>query len=519
MSLNGNLEDLPLLDILQIVAFSQKTGFLSVAAPEGEATLVFRNGRIVASVSPGDPSLEARAASAPGDRKSALIREHIEMALERLTRLREGPFSFELTSETPERVGSRDLRGETLQDGLNPQELLLELARGIDEDRRDSVATVESAFIEADARAPETEAAPSEAIEEAPKEEPADSERHRILLLVEDEEDVRETLAGFFIEGGHQVVEAEDPGAALRKAKGLAEVGLPFVLVVDRGMPASDGSSFDGGFEVVKRFQDEGFQAPALLMTDRMNPTLQTRARRLGIARFVFKPGLSRLDPGQFHADLKAFAERLMLDVLPRLEDIAEGPGPTALPASTPLPHTVESWDDVAALQRRIEELRGPRDAVQVSALIMKAARDCFERALLFVVKDDQLRGLGGFGPAGGEEIRFSAREAKVPLSEPSAFRTAMEGGRAFTGALTNRDWNRITGALGDRRSHAVALLPLVTHRQTIALLFGDNPESGAGFPKLELLELFLKQAGVALENLFLKRRIEGRKHAGGDGR
>jgi hypothetical protein len=242
-----------------------------------------------------------------------------------------------------------------------------------------------------------------------------------------------------------------------------------------------------------------------------MNPALQARARRLGVARFVFKPGLSRLDPGQFQADLKAFAERLVLDVLPRLEEIAEGPLPTPLPASIPLPHSVDSWDEVAALQRRMEELRGPRDAVQVSALVMKAARDFFERALLFVVKDDQLRGLGGFGPAGGAEIRFSAREATIPLGEPSAFQSVVAKGRSFTGPLTNRDWSRVSVALGDSRSQTVALLPLVTHRQAIALLFGDNPERGGGFQKLELLELFLNQAGTALENLFLKRRIEGR--------
>jgi CheY-like chemotaxis protein len=509
MGLNGNLEDLPLLDILQVVAFSQKTGFLTVEAPEGEATLVFSGGRIVASATADAPPLEPRTASVPDEKRNAALRSRIEMALERLTRLREGPFSFELTSETPERVGSRDLRGETLRDGLNPQELLLELARGIDEDRRDSVATVESAFIEADdvAAGPEL-AAP--AAQEAPPEE----ERHRILLLVEDEEDVRDTLSGFFIRGGHQVVDAGDPASALRKAKGLAEVGLPFVLIVDRGMPASDNSSFDGGLEVVKRMQDSGFQAPTLLMTDRMSQPLQARARRLGIARFVFKPGLSRLDPAQFEADLKAFAERLMLDVLPRLEEMAESPQPVSLPESIPLPRSVERWEDVADLQRRVEELGRPRDAVQVSALVMKAAHDIFERALLFVVKDGELHGLGGFGPAGGAEIRFSAREATIPLGEPSAFRNVVTEGRPFTGPLTNRDWGRVTGALGDTRSPTVALLPLVTHRQTIALLFGDNPETGTEFRKLELLEVFLNHAGMALENLFLKRRLEGRLKA-----
>src|SRR6185295_12847036 len=71
----------------------------------------------------------------PQEKRSAVIRGRIEVALERLSRLREGSFSFELTAEP-------------VTDGLNPQELLLDLARGIDEDRRDSVAAVESAFVE-----------------------------------------------------------------------------------------------------------------------------------------------------------------------------------------------------------------------------------------------------------------------------------------------------------------------------------------------------------------------------------
>ena len=41
MGLNGRLEDLPLLDIVQVVAFSQKTGYLTVATPAGEAAIVF----------------------------------------------------------------------------------------------------------------------------------------------------------------------------------------------------------------------------------------------------------------------------------------------------------------------------------------------------------------------------------------------------------------------------------------------------------------------------------------------
>ena len=39
MSLSGSVEDLPLLEILQVVSFCQKTGHLTVRAPEGVRTV------------------------------------------------------------------------------------------------------------------------------------------------------------------------------------------------------------------------------------------------------------------------------------------------------------------------------------------------------------------------------------------------------------------------------------------------------------------------------------------------
>ena len=44
MALQGNLEDLPLLDIIQIVSFSKKTGFLTIRNDQGEGAIVFEDG-------------------------------------------------------------------------------------------------------------------------------------------------------------------------------------------------------------------------------------------------------------------------------------------------------------------------------------------------------------------------------------------------------------------------------------------------------------------------------------------
>ncbi|HKC12224.1 MAG TPA: response regulator [Vicinamibacteria bacterium] len=517
MSLNGNLEDIPLLDILQIIAFSQKTGYLTVQASGGEAALVFRDGLVVSATTPDSLPRDPRVAQLTEEKRGALIRQRVEVALEQLIRLREGAFCFTLTAEPPATVGSHDISSLILGRGIKPEELLLELTRSMDEDRRDSVALVESGFAEPLEEPGETGSAEAEAVGPAPREErpldpppetvtdPPAADDHRIVLLLEDEDDLRESLAQRLIDSDYQVVEAGQPSAAVRKAKGLGDVGLPFTLVADRGMPASDGSSFNGGLEVVERLHKAGLHPPVLLMTDRMTRTLYARARRVGVSRWVFKPVLSRLDPAQFEADLRVFGDRL-LEILPRLQEGVEAAPPSRPSSFVPLPRNVESWDEVTTLRRWLEELSRPQDAHQVSLLVIKAARDFFERAVLFVVKDGELRGLGGFGPD-ADEVGLKARDLAIPLAEPSAFEEVVASTRPYRGPLSKNDWGRLGSILGRVRSPAVALLPLVAQRETIAVLLGDNPTTGADFRRLETLEVFINQAGLTLENASFRRR------------
>ena len=59
---------------------------------------------------------------------------------------------------------------------------------------------------------------------------------------------------------------------------------------------------------------------PVLLMAETFDEKLRARARRLGVSLLAFKPGLSKLDPLQYEADLRAFGDKLARDLLPRLE-------------------------------------------------------------------------------------------------------------------------------------------------------------------------------------------------------
>jgi len=577
MTLTGNLEDLPLLDILQIVSFSKKTGYLTIQAEEGQGAIVFHDGLVVSAFTWESLPVDPRIATLPSDRRNAVIKNRIVMALERLTRLREGQFSFALVDNLPQAVGAREIALETLPTGINPQEMLLDLARGLDEDRRDSTAALEASFADVPVEAlgePAPAADEDDQVEEAgdsviasfvreaatealptleaeadpepqplndsatvafvpasapppapaakpapaPAPEPAPSPPPRTILLVDDEDDVRGIIGGLFRVVGYEVIEAEDPESAVKAAHTLNKAGTSFLLLVDLGMPASGGSSFQGGFEVVKRLWKMHLRPPVLMMTDSLNPGLRARARQMGISSFVFKPGLSKLDRKQFEADLRAFATRLVQDILPSMGrggDAARKPTARLAGSDAPAAASASAADlsrELGLLQERVAELRKQSDPTQIAMMVMRVAREFFERGVLLLVKNEALRGLGGFGMVPKEhKVGLLVREIVIPLGEDSIFRDVVEGQKTFVGALPEGKWTKTLAArLGRFKAGGAVLVPLLTNRETIALLYGDNPETGVTPGRLDTLELFINQAGIALENAFLQRKVRG---------
>jgi CheY-like chemotaxis protein len=312
-------------------------------------------------------------------------------------------------------------------------------------------------------------------------------------------------------------VEAEDPEMAVKKANRLGKAGVPFLLVTDLGMPTSGGSSFQGGFEVVKRLAKMNLRPPVLMMTDSFGPAIKARARQMAVASFVFKPGLSKLDPEQFEADLKAFADKILRDVLPDLSRRGEPraatrAGPAAAASGLAGPGEPEEVSrQFHVRHERLGELRRTPDPPQISTLVMSIAREFFERAALFLVKNEEVRGLGGFGPAPRtQNLSLVVREVAIPLSEPSVFLDVVSRRQPFYGPLPEGRWSEyLLGRLGRFKAGSAALLPLVAHRDAIALLYGDNPESGREPGRLDALEVFIHQAGAALEHAFLQRKLQ----------
>ena len=536
MSLSGSVEDLPLLEILQVVSFCQKTGHLTVRAPEGEAGVVFDSGRVVAGYAWDVPPLPLLDPP-QGVARESVVRARIASILERLVRLRDGDFAFNLTQEVPVTLAGRNLTEEMLPYGINPEEMVLDLAKKLDEDRRDAAAALEASFVTPPAPDPApTEAAPPFELDEAPSPAEADADlaleqlleepppeeppleelleepaqpaavaSGPTVLLVDDEPEVLRVVVERLAAAGFVVSQASDLSEARAQMAKLASRKQPFFLVADVGLPSEAGSSFRGGLDVARYASGLKPPPPVLLMSETIDEKLLARARRAGASLLAFKPGLSKLDPLQYEADLRAFGDKLTRDLLPRLE----GRRDTRLTRDrTAPPSDAGSAAREALVRAAIADLGGQPDPDMVAFLLLRTARAFFPRVVLLLVRDERLKGLAGFGPvANGSSLDLVARQLTVPLTPPSPFSEAVAFGKVWSGALpADGPLGALVAQLGALGAAEGAVLPVRSQHETLTIVYGDAP-GGGRIPDLAPLVRFIEAAGRALDSTLLARR------------
>ena len=135
MAKNGRLETTPLLDVIQIVAYTGKSGLLSVKGPHTKGLVIFERGNVVCAYSPQALPLLVKAAKAEGaDERLSLRRIQVLAALRELFELAEGDYRF-VERDTP--VG--ELEGLDLarfyeNGALDTGDLLLVLEKAMDAD-------------------------------------------------------------------------------------------------------------------------------------------------------------------------------------------------------------------------------------------------------------------------------------------------------------------------------------------------------------------------------------------------
>ena len=165
----------------------------------------------------------------------------------------------------------------------------------------------------------------------------------------------------------------------------------------------------------------------------------------------------------------------------------------------------------ITTLKSMFDELRFPTATAEVTLLTLRYASEVVNRAILFMVKKDEVRGLGQFGIelASGLSPDKVVRNIRVPLNAPSLFRAVIESRRTYLGPLEANDQNNyFVNEVGGLRPDMAMAMPLVVDGKVALIVYGDNLPEMKPIVGVETLEIFMNQAGMALEKALLERKL-----------
>lgn len=194
---------------------------------------------------------------------------------------------------------------------------------------------------------------------------------------------------------------------------------------------------------------------------------------------------------------------------LPSLED-SQG-------AAANAPEKTTYRKDLALLTSMIEELSGPASGSEITLLVLRFASEVMNRAIIFLVRSEDILGLGQFGlQVRDESADEKIREVQIPLNEPSLFREVIAKKSSYKGVLAQEKWHRyFLDQIGGGWPKEVFLTPLLNGSEVIALLYGDNLPNQTPIPETEGLEAFVRVAGFAFGKAKLERKLQETRQKG----
>jgi hypothetical protein len=155
---------------------------------------------------------------------------------------------------------------------------------------------------------------------------------------------------------------------------------------------------------------------------------------------------------------------------------------------------------------KALREIATPSDA----ALVMLAAvAEMFERAVTFIVRPTELIGERSVGVSTEKSMGPThADRLKIPLAKPSVFREVLEKGHVFYGESRDETLKGLFQEIGKPLSPAVVLLPLISDRKVVAVVYGDFGKNEASPVQLDILEILAQQVGISLEYALFRRQM-----------
>lgn len=529
-SLSGNLEDISIIDALQVLGLAGKSGTLRVECGSSHATVGFADGRIAgAAIQPRlcymtDIMIErgqldeasVREALAiqrrQGDQKKPIggilldmgvvtanqiedaFRYCIQSIIAEIAKWTDGKFSFE--QGDPQQVDDLLFLPEPMRLKhdlqFNPQELLLEAMRLQDDAQRSEAS--------ADACKPVPALPGAAEMDEALREVTGKEERCPLILITPDayvrnmlKQTLRQSL--FSIHAPHTVREA---------CQLLKDLSPHYpVVVLDTDLTTQRLAVKEGGVEVAQKLWQCNRKSSLITFGLLSDPGALDLLLSCDVRFHLPRPtALLTGDAAtnvQFVKTLAHVIERIALG----RKDVEGGDQAEA-----------DFWSNrVAGVYSALTELRHSGHSITVSLDLMRFVASHVERAILFLVAERELIGLGAFGlesTKATESVSKSLAKFRVPIVQGSAVSELIRNRAAVQ--ITRPSEDPMLGELfrvfGPPARLESLLLPLVVSDRTISIIYADNGDRSERLCSIELLGILTEHAGLLLENLLLRRKI-----------
>ncbi|MBP1733496.1 MAG: hypothetical protein H6Q55_3925, partial [Deltaproteobacteria bacterium] len=558
MAFTGDLEHLPIVDIIQLVHTTRKSGVFSVKGDKGQSNIVFSSGYIVGanhindSVRVGTVLVKTGAITiddlkqalgvmkdAAKNRKPLLatliqmgklkpedalkgLKKLVEMTIVELMSWTKGTFTFDTDAIVFSSEGGAS-SGDMEQDVvLDAQMVLMNALRIFDERERDRANGKEVPSFEAlyadvlpEERAGEAKREPSTItaddlgladIDRLEKKIPRPVSEMAIFDPVEiHRQQIKELLAGFSFEDQEAFVaflkksvdrKAAPDAAAQQAGKAVVlfsrdklikhsamtickEDGVPVFATDDE----SDLERIVSQCLSAMRMPVVVFDSPAGSVGGFPEETIIALRNRVK-AKYPAVPLLQLAAPQESGFSLRSYNEGVWAVLPTPLKEVQNGKyvqdtiqflaafksyikGFQYRPDANDR-YVKELKKDIKALR----EIATPSDAALVMLITVA---DMFERAVTFIVRPTELTGERAIGVSSDKsEGPTHADRLKIPLSKPSVFREVLEKGLSYYGESKDEALTGLFEQIGKPLSPAVVLLPLISDRKVVAVVYGD---------------------------------------------
>jgi CheY-like chemotaxis protein len=559
MSLVGNLEDLGLGEILQIVSLSRKSGVLQLNSLDRDGRVIFHDGQVIrasASTFPeniGDLVIRAGMADIETLKKALVIqhennddrrigdilvsdfgvdreaidkvvREQVEKIVYSFFSWDEGAFSFELGDPGELAATTLNPLQFMLDSGLNPQWLAMEGSRILDEkrhrgedvdERGESLIDIDQLLAEVkgegSVKPSAEEAAATVAVSEPVK-------PTRRFIVVDDDPGTAEKIASLLQERKSHVHVFTNYNSFLESVSQADPATT--TLVIDLIMPRRDGSGVLGGLELLEEVRTQYPDFQVLVMSDHPNREAEQSVRKFGVPTLFPKPKKDDVLGQRGQAGLVALVDAIIALGDASAEEPEKGDGLYNIGAEL-----LREMGEVATgaseqssqqspglhlLRGMLQELNNPSLGGGIILLILRFASELMNRAVILLVKEEEIVGLGQFGiELNGESADVRVRNIKLPKAEDHVFKESLQSFSPYRSAAQKTEWNDyLFTQLGGQQPGEVFVGPLISEGRVVAVLYGDNLPDEKPIGDTESLEIFLSQAGLAMEKALLERRM-----------